>query len=487
MNTEPSESGASAFAAVVLAAGQGTRMKSAAPKVLHEVAGRPLVGWSIDTALDAGAARVVVVVGHGREHVEAYVTARYGNRDVVTALQAEQRGTGHAVGCALPALMDWEGAVTIVYGDCPLIPTAALATLNRARGTKPLALLTAELEDPTGYGRILRGKGQVVGICEQKDASEEIRRIREVNPGVYSIEAGFLRRSLSGLSSENAAGEFYLTDLVEGAAGEAGVADVAWSMADLVGINDRWQLAAAETRMQERLAAEHAKRGVTFRSPATTWIGADVDLEQDVTIESHVVLRGKTRVAAGSRVDVGSVLDDVEVAPGAWVKPYTVAGQSKIGEQAQVGPFSHLRPGSTLGPETRVGNFVETKNTRLDRGAKASHLAYLGDGVVGERANIACGTIFCNYDGVQKHTTVVEEDAFVGSDTQLVAPVTIGRGAYVATGTTVTRDVPADALAVGRARQTNKEGYASRLRARMQAAKKADDARKDDAKDDESS
>ena len=464
---------ASMFAAVVLAAGQGTRMKSQTPKVLHEVAGRPLVGWSIDTALDAGAEKVVVVVGHGREKVEAYVNARYAGRPVVTAVQAEQRGTGDAVRCALPALADWGGAVLIGYGDCPLIPPTALEALRQARGDRALALLVASLDEPTGYGRILRSDGRVVGICEEKDASREIRAINEVNPGVYLIEGGFLRDALAGLSSDNAAGELYLTDLVATAAKESGVSDVSWSIEDLVGINDRWELVRAETRMQSRLSQTHARRGVTIRRPETTWIGADVELAADVTIEGQVVLRGHTRIETGAHVDVGCVLENVVVASNARVKPYTVAADSRIGQRAQVGPFSHLRPHSELGNDTRVGNFVETKKTRLDDGAKASHLAYLGDGVVGKRANIACGTIFCNYDGVQKHTTVVEDDAFVGSDVQLVAPVTIGRGAYVATGTTVTRDVPADALAVGRTRQTNKEGYASRLRARMQAAKDA--------------
>ena len=469
------------FVAVVLAAGQGTRMKSARPKVLHEVAGRALVGWAIDTALAAGAERVVTVVGHGREAVERYLRSRYEADKVVTQVQPEQRGTGHAVRCALPALADWKESVTILYGDCPLIPAHALDALHRARHRHPLGLLVATLDQPTGYGRVLRDRdGCVVGIREEKDASEAEKDVREVNPGVYSIDLGFLRRALDDLSSDNAAGELYLTDLAAIAAKGDGVADVAWPMDDLRGINDRSELADADARMQERLITEHARRGATFRCPASTWVGADVTLAEDVTIESHVVLRGRTQVGRGTRIDVGCVLDDVEVGVNAWLKPYTVAHASRVGEDAQVGPFAHLRPRSNLGPETRIGNFVETKNTQLGRGSKANHLAYLGDGVIGEQVNVGAGTIFCNYDGVQKHTTVIEDEAFVGSDTQLVAPVTIGKGAYVATGTTVTHDVPDDALAVGRARQSNKEGYASRLRARMKAAKQASQSKEDD-------
>ncbi len=460
------------FVAVVLAAGQGTRMKSALPKVLHQVAGRPMVSWPIAAAREAGAEDVVVVVGHGRQAVMKSIRER--DPDVREAVQEEQRGTGHAVRCALPALEGYEGTVVIIYGDVPLLPAAAIEALVAVRGEHLLALVTAKIEDPTGYGRILRDDaGRVVGIREHRDCTEIERAIDEMNPGIYAMDAGFLRESLSRLEADNDQGELYLTDLVAMAAGDGGVGDVRWDITDLNGINDRWQLAQADDAMRERILEGLARSGVTIRDPRTTWVGGDCEVGHDVTLEPGVVLRGRTTIGEGSVIDVGCVLTDVKVAPGAWLKPYTVGAESEIGEGAQTGPFSHLRPLSVLGPDARIGNFVEMKKTTMGRGSKANHLAYLGDGVIGDGVNVGAGTIFCNYDGVQKHVTTLEDGAFIGSDSQLVAPVTVGEGAYVATGTTVTRDVPADALAVGRAKQQNKEGYASRLRARMQAAKAA--------------
>ncbi len=457
------------FEAVVLAAGQGTRMKSALPKVLHAIAGRPMVAWPIEAARQAGAKGVVVVVGHGREAVMEAVDARF-ETGVRSAVQEEQNGTGHALRCALPALEGFEGTVMIIYGDVPLMPASALTALLAARGSRPLALVTARIDDATGYGRILRDdEGRVVGIREHRDCSDSELAIDEMNPGIYAVDAAFLRAGLSRLEADNDQGELYLTDLVAMAAEEGGVGDVSWDIADLVGINDRWQLAMADDAMRTRILEGLARSGVTVRDPRSTWVGGDCEVGPDATLESGVVLRGKTVVGEGARIDVGCVLTDVTVAAGAWLKPYTVATESVIGEGAQTGPFSHLRPASVLGPDARVGNFVEMKKTTLGRGSKANHLAYLGDGVVGEGVNIGAGTIFCNYDGFRKHVTTLEDGAFIGSDSQLIAPVTVGAGAYVATGTTVTRDVPADALAVSRPRQKNKEGYASRLKARLKS------------------
>ncbi|MEM9196130.1 MAG: bifunctional UDP-N-acetylglucosamine diphosphorylase/glucosamine-1-phosphate N-acetyltransferase GlmU [Myxococcota bacterium] len=469
--------------AIVLAAGQGTRMKSRRPKVLHEVAGKPLLTYPIDVARRAGADRVVVVVGYARDEVEAALRDRYGG-EVETAVQEEQKGTGHAARCGLDRVGSYDGPVVILYGDCPLIPGAALEALLAAP-VAPLSMLTARLADPTGYGRLLRAEGEagtpgpIVEVREQKDCTPEERAIDEVNPGIYAIDGKFLDAGLKNLSSDNAQGELYLTDLVAAAANEGAVSDVAWDRDELRGINDRWELAYAERRMQERLLEEHARAGVTIVDPSRTWVGADVTIGSDAILEPGVVLRGATTIGAGARIDVGSVLTDVTVAEGAWLKPYTVAQESRIGERAQTGPFAHLRPKSDLGPETRVGNFVETKKTRLGKGSKANHLAYLGDGEIGEGVNVGAGVIFCNYDGFQKHTTTLEDGSFVGSDCQIVAPIIVGKGAYVATGTTVTRNVPPDALAVGRARQSNKDGYAARLRARLQAKK--DHARKSGA------
>lgn len=458
------------FAAIVLAAGQGTRMKSDEPKVLHAVAGRPMVAWPVEAALAAGAEKVVVVVGHGREKVEAALAARFDAR-VTTAVQAEQKGTGHAARCAMPALEGFEGDVVILYGDVPLLEPEAIEALRATRMRGPLALLTCRAPDPRGYGRILRdASGAVVGIREHKDASAEELSIDEINPGVYAADATFLREALEGLSADNAQGELYLTDVVRAAAARGGADGVEWPLASLMGVNDRAQLAEAAAVMRRRIATRHARAGVTVRDLDGAHIDADVTIELDAIVEPGVVLRGATRVGAGAHVDVGCVLTNVIVEAGAYLKPYTVATDSRIGEGAQVGPFSHLRPGSSLGPDAHVGNFVETKNTTMARGAKANHLAYLGDGVIEANVNVGAGTIFCNYDGFQKHTTVLEEGAFIGSDSQLIAPVRVGKNAYVATGTTVTRDVPADALAVGRARQDNKEGYAPRLRAKLKHA-----------------
>lgn len=460
------------FAAVILAAGQGTRMKSALPKVLHEVAGLPMLAHVVRAAQRAGAARIVVVVGHARELVEKDLAARFGDA-VETVVQHEQKGTGHATRCAMEALAGYEGDVVILAGDVPLLESEAIALLALTRGAekKKLAVLTSHLPDASGYGRILRdAHGHVAGIREHKDASDEERAITEWNTGVYCVEAAFLRESLAKLDTKNAQGELYLTDVVAMAANEGrGAASLSWSAESVAGVNDRAQLAEIERAMRLRLATHFARLGVTIRDPETCYLGADVVIAPDAILEPNVHLRGKTSVGAGARIDTGAVLDDVEVHAGANVKPYTVAQKSVIGEAAQVGPFSHLRPESVLGPDVHIGNFVETKKTTLGRGSKANHLAYLGDGIVGEKVNVGAGTIFCNYDGFQKHTTVLEDGCFIGSDSQLIAPITVGKNAYVGTGTTVTKNVPEDALAISRVKQDNKLGYASRLRDRMRA------------------
>ena len=459
------------FAAVILAAGQGTRMKSALPKVLHEVAGLPMLAHVVRAARRAGASRVVVVVGHARELVEKDLAARFG-RDVETVVQHEQKGTGHATRCAMAALEGYEGDVVILAGDVPLLEAEAISSLVLAKhaGAKKLSVLTSHLDDPTGYGRILRdAHGHVAGIREHKDASPEERSLQAWNTGVYCVDAAFLRESLAKLDTKNAQGELYLTDVVAMASEHGGSASVSWSSESVAGVNDRAQLAEVERTMRLRLATHFARLGVTIRDPETCYLGADVVIEPDATIEPNVHLRGKTTVRAGARLDTGVVLEDVEVRANAVVKPYTVAQKSVIGEAAQVGPFSHLRPDSVLGPDVHIGNFVETKKTTLGKGSKANHLAYLGDGVIGEKVNVGAGTIFCNYDGFQKHTTTLEDGCFIGSDSQLVAPITIGKNAYVGTGTTVTKNVPEDALAISRPKQENKLGYASRLRERMRA------------------
>ena len=458
------------FAAIVLAAGQGTRMKSALPKVLHSVCGVPMVAHVVMAAQRAGASRVVVVVGHGREAVERDLGRRFGP-DVTTAVQTEQKGTGHAALCAMPALDGHEGTVVVLAGDTPLLPSDAIVALVEARGERRLAMLTSTLDDATGYGRVLRdASGAAVGVREHKDASESERVIREWNTGVYAIDASFLRRTLPTLGANNAQGELYLTDLVERASREGGAATAGWRADDVAGVNDRAQLAELERARRLRIATAFARAGVTIRDPHTAYVDATVTIAADATIEPNVHLRGATKIGAGVRVDTGCVLTDVVVHERAVLKPYTIATESSIGAAAQIGPFSHLRPESVLAEDVHVGNFVETKKTRIGKGSKANHLAYLGDGLVGEGVNGGAGTIFCNYDGFAKHQTVLEDGVFIGSDTQLVAPVRVGKNATVAAGSTVTMDVPADALAISRTKQANKDGVAAKLRARMKAS-----------------
>jgi len=462
------------WSAIILAAGEGTRMKSKRPKVLHEIAGRALVSWVVRTALDAGAARCLVVVGHGRGDVEKELLARFGKR-VEMVLQPEQHGTGDAVRCAMEADHTLEGRLVVLYGDCPLIPAGLLHDLvgDSDRAGAELGLVTATLTDPSGYGRIVRnGAGDVQRIVEDRDCSDEERAIQEVNPGLYAVRAAFLREAIAQLTPDNAQGQIYLTDVVELAANGGKVVDRTGDMTDLTGVNDQRDLALAASTRRRRMAEELARSGVGVADLDALYVDAECEVEPGTTLEANVHLRGRCVVRAGAHIDVGCVLTNVIVEKDAKVLPYTVAADSTIGEGAQVGPFSHLRPQTRLGPRSKVGNFSETKKTTVGEGSKVNHLSYVGDGIVGEGVNIGAGTIFCNYDGVQKHTTVLEDGVFVGSNTQLIAPVTVKKGAYVASGTTVTRDVPEDALALSRSKQENKEGYASRLRARLRPKKK---------------
>jgi bifunctional UDP-N-acetylglucosamine pyrophosphorylase/glucosamine-1-phosphate N-acetyltransferase len=461
-------------AAVILSAGEGTRMKSALSKALHHVCGRPLVHHSVQAALDAGCPEVVVVVGHGAEAVTAYLAAAFGPH-VKTALQATRRGTGDAARIGVSALSGNHARVLIYYGDVPLITGADLARVSKRLDGSPkrlLVLATCKVENPFGYGRILTdAEGHITEIREERDLVTDAQRdVKMINPGIFAGDHAFLVDALSKLKPENAQNEFYLTDVVSIAVAAGNrVSGVPIGDDVLLGVNDRDQLARAERVMFESIARSHRLAGATIRNGARIDVG--IEIGRDAIVETGVVLRGKTKIGAGALIDVGCVLTDVVVDEGAVVKPYSVAQNSSIGKGAQIGPFSHLRPDSDIGENAHIGNFVETKKTKIGPGSKANHLAYLGDGVIGSNANIGAGTIFCNYDGVQKHTTTIEDGAFIGSDSQLVAPVRIGKGAYVATGTTVTKDVPDDALAIGRIKQENKEGYASRLRARFVAAK----------------
>ncbi len=462
--------------ALILAAGFGTRMKSQKSKVLHAICGQPLVYYPIKAALDAGCSDVVVVVGHGRAEVEKYLAKTFGNR-VRTALQEQQRGTGDAARAGLSAVRAEAERLLVFYGDVPLLLADDVARVARALDANPkaaLAVATCSLDDPTGYGRIVRGEGgSIIEIREQKDLRNDTERaIFEINPGIYAASVDYFRESLASLEPNNAQGELYLTDIISYAAKKSwSVVGVDSRAEVLVGVNDRRQLVSAEETMYLRIAEAWRLAGVTVRAGARIETG--VTLGQDAVIEAGVHLRGNTDIGKDAVVDVGCVLSNVRVGPSTIIKPYSVLTDSTVGQGAQIGPFSHIRPDCAIGDEAHIGNFVETKKTTIGRGSKANHLAYLGDGVIGSGANIGAGTIFCNYDGFQKHTTTIEDGAFIGSDSQLVAPVRVGKDAYVGTGTTVTKDVPDEALAIARVPQENKLEYARKLRARMKAAKEA--------------
>jgi bifunctional UDP-N-acetylglucosamine pyrophosphorylase / glucosamine-1-phosphate N-acetyltransferase len=454
----------------IMAAGLGTRMKSDTPKVLHKVAGRPMLHWVVTAARAAGAQRVVAIVGHKHELVKAALDASFGPGSVEIALQPEQRGTGHAVQCALPAVANEpdDRIVVILTGDAPLLASERIAELVAAAQASPskLALLSTVPPRPMPYGRLVRdAAGKLERIVEHPDATPAQRELRDTNAGFYAIQLGHLRRDLQTLRADNAKGELYLTDLVAQAHARGGATSIDAPFAEVAGINDRVDLAGVETEARRRINEAWMRAGVTMIDPATTYIDAEVGpLGKDVWLGPNVALRGKTSLGDHVRIDLGAVLTDVAVADSVVVKPFTVLGETALGARAQIGPFSHCRPGSRLDEDVHLGNFVETKKTHMMAGAKANHHAYLGDASIGAKANIGAGTITCNYDGVGKYKTTIEAGAFIGSDSQLVAPVTIGRDAYVGAGSTVTKDVPRGALALTRVKQQNVEGWADRFR-----------------------
>jgi bifunctional UDP-N-acetylglucosamine pyrophosphorylase/glucosamine-1-phosphate N-acetyltransferase len=460
------------FDVIVLAAGIGKRMKSAVPKVLHPAAGRPLVYYPAKAARDAGAGRLAVVVSPAASQgVVDCFGACFGPDWGSVVVQDPPRGTGDAARIGLESTS--AERVLILCGDTPLIDAAALMALVAAFDASAgvgLAFASSLPDDPGGYGRVLRDSfGRVSEIREHRDLATDAEiAVREVNAGVYLADRAALAGALGRIQPNNAQGEYYLTDVVALLARDQAVIAVPGGTDVLVGVNDRSQLCAAEALLYQRIARSHALAGVTLHGPS--FIDEGVRIDVDAVIHAGVSLRGATSIGPGTVVDVGSVITDSTLGAGVMVKPYSVITDSRVGDDAQIGPFAHLRPGSQIDEEAHIGNFVETKKTRVRRGAKANHLSYLGDGDVGERANIGAGTIFCNYDGFKKHQTTIGAGAFIGSDSQLIAPVTIGEGAYVATGTSVNRDVPADALAIGRVRQENKPGYASKLKARLKAA-----------------
>ena len=456
------------LAAIVLAAGKGTRMKSRRAKVLHELGGRPLAWYPISRALEVGADPVVVVVGHQAEAAEAAITAALPGAPIRFAVQEDQLGTAHAVLAAKKALRGWKGPIAILSGDTPLLEVETLRRVvqARARARAALAFATMRMDPPRGYGRVLRdAAGRPARIVEEKDASAEERQVQEVNAGLYCADAELLWKALARVGAKNAQREFYLTDLIERAARRGKVVAVPVEPAEAAGVNDREELARAAKILLRRRASALMRAGVTIEDPDRFDCDEGVEIGTDVTVEPGVRLLGRTRVGAGCRIGAGSILRDAVLAEGVTVRPYTVADECTVASGAILGPFSRLRPGSDIGEGAHIGNFVETKKSRIGKGAKANHLAYLGDSFVGAGANVGAGTITCNYDGEKKHETRIGAGAFIGSDSILVAPIEIGDGAYVAAGSVLTDPVPAGALALGRARQVTKEGWVEKRQA----------------------
>ncbi|MEW2526078.1 bifunctional UDP-N-acetylglucosamine diphosphorylase/glucosamine-1-phosphate N-acetyltransferase GlmU [Streptomyces sp. NPDC047071] len=467
-------------AVVVLAAGEGTRMKSATPKVLHDICGRSLVGHVLAAARELAPERLVAVVGHGSERVTAHLAEI--DPEARTAYQAEQNGTGHAVRIGLEEIGGRvEGTVVVVCGDTPLLTGATLRRLAETHATdgNAVTVLTAEVPDATGYGRIVRdpASGAVTAIVEHKDASDAQRAIREINSGVFAFDGQLLADALGKVRTDNSQGEEYLTDVL-GILREAGHrvgASVAADHREIAGINNRVQLADARRVLNDRLLTEAMLAGVTVVDPASTWVDATVTFERDALVHPGTQLLGATHLGEGAEVGPNTRLKDTVVGAGARVDN-TVADGAEVGAGASVGPFAYLRPGTRLGTKAKAGTYVEMKNATIGEGTKVPHLSYVGDATIGEYSNIGAASVFVNYDGEAKHHTTVGSHCKTGSDNMFVAPVTIGDGAYTAAGSVITKDVPPGSLAVARGQQRNIEGWVARKRPGSAAAKAAEAA-----------
>jgi bifunctional UDP-N-acetylglucosamine pyrophosphorylase/glucosamine-1-phosphate N-acetyltransferase len=447
---------------VILAAGMGKRMQSALPKVLHPLAGKPLLQHVIDTARRLSPSKLCVIYGHGGAAVPDMVAglAAEGQVPIDTALQQPQLGTGHAVQQAVPQI-DENVATLVLYGDVPLTTEASLRRLVEAAGNDKLGILTVEQANPFGLGRIVREDGRIVRIVEEKDASEAERAIREINSGIMVVPTRHLKRWLSALSNNNAQGEYYLTDIVAQAVSEnvpvtSVSASAEWEVA---GVNSKVQLAELERRHQLNIANALLEKGVTLMDPARIDVRGELICGRDVVIDVGCVFEGRVELADGVKVGAHCVLVNATVAAGAQIKPFCHIEDAVVGAQSQIGPYARLRPGTQLGEDVHIGNFVEVKNSTVAAHSKANHLAYVGDATVGSRVNIGAGTITCNYDGANKFRTVIEDDAFIGSDSQLVAPVTVGKGATLGAGTTLTKDAPAGKLTISRPKQMTIENW----------------------------
>jgi bifunctional UDP-N-acetylglucosamine pyrophosphorylase/glucosamine-1-phosphate N-acetyltransferase len=446
---------------VILAAGQGKRMHSDLPKVLHPLAGKPLLGHVLDTARAIGATKICVVYGHGGEQVRAALDAP----DLTWVKQEPQLGTGHAVLQAMPQFVAVSPAPTlqtlVLYGDVPLIRAATLKRLIDAAGSGSLALLTAHLENPQGYGRIVRVDGAVKHIVEEKDADDAERAIREINTGILVAPTAALARWLPTLGNRNAQGEYYLTDIVALAVAEGmpvvtAHPDAAW---ETEGINSKLQLAALERVHQRNVAEYLMEAGITLSDPARLDVRGELKCGRDVSIDVNCVFEGHVELADNVAIGANCVLKNCRIGSGTRIAPFCHIEDAVVGADSIIGPYARLRPGTELGSGVHIGNFVEVKNSTIADSSKANHLAYIGDATIGRRVNVGAGTITCNYDGANKHRTVIEDDVFIGSDTQLIAPVTVGRGATIGAGTTLSKDAPPDQLTVSRAKQASIPGW----------------------------
>jgi bifunctional UDP-N-acetylglucosamine pyrophosphorylase/glucosamine-1-phosphate N-acetyltransferase len=443
---------------VILAAGMGKRMQSALPKVLHPLAGKPLLQHVLDTARSLSASRLCVIYGHGGAAVQALLAKQ--PTPVATALQEQQLGTGHAVMQALPELDD-NVPTLILYGDVPLTTAASLQALVDAAGNDKLGILTVEQDDPTGLGRIVRENGNIVCIVEQKDANEAERAIKEINSGIMIAPTRKLKQWLGAIKNENAQGEYYLTDIVALAVAD-GVQVVSaqpsaqWEVA---GVNSKVQLAELERIHQRNIANKLLEQGVTLMDPSRIDVRGELICGRDVTIDVGCVFEGKVEIGDGVHIAAHNVIINARILAGAQIKPFCHIEEAVVGEVSLIGPYARLRPGTVLAEDVHVGNFVEIKNGQIAAHSKANHLAYIGDATIGSRVNVGAGVITCNYDGANKSRTVIEDDAFIGSDSQLVAPVTVGKGATLGAGTTLTKDAPAGKLTVSRPRQVTIENW----------------------------
>lgn len=454
--------------AVILAAGLGKRMKSKQAKVLHPIAGRPMVTYPVERAQGLGIDKMVVVVGHQAERVKE-ILAPY---DVEGVHQAQPRGTGDAVLQTREVLTRIHGPILILNGDAPLITEQTLKRLIKTHETEKatLTLLTAVLSEPEGYGRVIRDRsGRIRKVMEEKDATPSEQAIREINTGFYTVDKAFLFDALESLKTDNSQGEYYLTDIVAAAIKQhvrLAAVRLDEDVEEVMGVNTRMDLALAEKIMRRRIVSEHLQNGVTLIDPDTTWIDAGVRIGRDTVIYPNVQIEGKSRIGEDCVIRSHARLTDCHLGSGVVIKDSCVLTDSILEDGTSVGPFAHLRPGTVLRKRARIGNFVEAKKAELGEDSKANHLTYLGDVTIGKGVNIGAGTITCNYDGIRKHQTVIEDEVFVGSDTQLVAPVKIGRGAVIGAGSTITRDVPPDALALSRTKQMIKKDWAKRKRAK---------------------